>query len=96
MQFHAGRPTDKRRSFAALDTSNYVKPVPRHDPARYAAACRHQSRFDDVRDADPEYVGVRREHDDESRYARDDGAGQRHRRRGNARGITAGLLTRAG
>jgi hypothetical protein len=39
---------------------------------------------------------VRREHDDESCRTRDDGASQCHGRRGNARRIAAGLLTRAG
>jgi hypothetical protein len=39
---------------------------------------------------------VRREHDDELRHTRDDGAGQCHRRRGDARRIAAGLLTRVG
>jgi hypothetical protein len=39
---------------------------------------------------------VRREHDDESRHTRDDGAGQCHRGRGNARRIAGGVLTSPG
>jgi hypothetical protein len=39
---------------------------------------------------------MRREHDDESGDARHNATGQRHRRRGNARRIAGGLLTRAG
>jgi hypothetical protein len=96
MQHNAGRSADQRRRFADLDISNFNESVPRNDPAGYTAARRHQSRSDNDCNADAEYFGVRREHDDESCRTRDDGASQCHGRRGNARRIAAGLLTRAG
>src|SRR5712671_1600177 len=85
----------QRRGFAALDTGNFDESTPRHDPAGYDAACRHQPRSDDDRGADTKYVGLRREHDDQPGHARDDGAGQCHRCHGNPRRIaSAGLLMR--
>jgi hypothetical protein len=93
MQLDAGRPADQRRGFAALDAGNFGEPATRYDSARRCATWRHQHRSGDGGYANAEHVGMRREHDDVSGNAWDDGTGQRHGRRGNAGRITAGLLT---
>jgi hypothetical protein len=96
MQLNSGRSADQWRSFAAFDAGNSAQFATRHDPARYNGACQYQHRSDNDRGADAEYVGLRRERDDESDNARHDGTGQRHGRGGNARRIACiaiGLLT---
>jgi len=96
MQLYAGRPADQWRGFAALDAGNSGEPATRDDSAGYHAARRHQHRSDNDDYAYAEYVGLRRERDDEPVNARHDGAGQRHRRRGDTRRIARiaiGLLT---
>ena len=95
MQLYAGRSADQWRGFAALDPRGSEQPFAWHDSTGGHAACRHQHRSDNGRDADAKYIGLRREHDDESGDARHDGAGQRHGCRGNAgciAGIPIGLL----
>jgi hypothetical protein len=84
MQLYTGRSADQWRGFAALDPRRSEQPSAGHDSTRGHGACRHQHRSDNDRGADAEYVGLRREHDDESGNAGHDGAGQRHGRRGNA------------
>lgn len=84
MQLCAGRSADQWRGFAALDPRGSEQPFAWHDSTGGHAACRHQHRSDHGRDADAEYIGLRREHDDESGNARHDGTGQRHGGRGNA------------
>ena len=96
MQLYTGRPADQWRGFAALHAGNSVEPATWHHPAGYNAACQYQHRSDDDRDADAEYVSLRRERDDGSGNAWHDEPGQRHGRCGN-RGriayIALGLLT---
>jgi len=93
MQLYARRPTDQWRGFAALDDRNSYEPATRYNSARSHPAWGHQHRSDNGGHANAEYVGMRREHDDESGNARHDGTGQRHGRRGNAGRIgTARLL----
>jgi hypothetical protein len=92
VQLHAGRPTDQRRGFAALDAGNTGEFAPWYDSARHHTAWRHQHRSYDGGYANAEHVGMRREHDDEFGDARHDGTGQRHWRRGNAWRIASRLL----
>jgi hypothetical protein len=92
MQLDAGGPADQRRGFAAHDAANSGEPATRYNSAGHHAAWRYQHRTGNGGYAHAEHVGMRREHDDESGNARHDGAGQRHRRRGNAGRIAAGLL----
>ena len=90
MQFDAGRPADQRRGFAAVDAANSGQPAARHDRARGTRASPAPASIPHTwRCADAEYVGLRRERDDESGDARHDGAGQCHRRPRNARRIAA-------
>jgi hypothetical protein len=84
MQLYPGRSADQWRGFAALDPPGSEQPPAWHDSTRGHGACRHQHRSDNFRDADAEYISMRREHDDESVDARHDGPGQRNRGRGNA------------
>jgi hypothetical protein len=96
MRHHAGRPADQRRRFAALDPRSSEQSPAWRDSTHSRGAWGHQHRSDNGRDAHAEYVGLRRERDHESVDARHDGAGQRHRRRGDARCIACvaiGLLT---
>jgi hypothetical protein len=96
MQLYAGRSADQWRGFAALDPPSSEQPPAWHDSTRGDAACQHQHRSDNDRGTDAEYVGLRRERDDESGNARDDGAGERNGSRGNAgrigSSIAIGLL----
>jgi hypothetical protein len=75
MQLYAGGGPDQWRRFAALDPRSSEQSPAWHDSTHSRGACRHQHRSDNGRDADTEYVGLRREHDDESGDARHDGAG---------------------
>jgi hypothetical protein len=75
MQHYAGRSADQRRRFAALDPRSSEQSPTWHDSTPSRGACRHQHRSDHGCDADTEYVGMRREHDDQSSDAWDDGAG---------------------
>jgi hypothetical protein len=84
MQLCAGRSADQWRGVAALDPRSPEQPPAWHDSTHSRSAWRHQHRSNNGRDADTEYVGVRREHDDESGNPRHDGTGQRDGRRGNA------------
>jgi hypothetical protein len=96
VQFYTGGPSDKWRRFAALDPPSSERSLARRDSTRSPGTCRYQHRSDNNRGADAEYVGMRREHDDESGNSRHDGAGQRHGRRSNtgriASSIAIGLL----
>ena len=97
MQLYAWRPADQWRGFAAVDPRGFEQPAAWHDSARGHRACQHQHRSDNDRGADAKYVGLRREHHDESGNAQHDGACQCHGRRGNAGRIACiaiGLLTR--
>ena len=94
MQFYARRPADQWGGFAAFDAGSSGEPAARYNPAGRRPAWRHQHRSGDGGYTNAEHVGMRREHDDVSGSARHDGTGQRHRRRGNAGRIAAGLLTR--
>jgi hypothetical protein len=75
MQHDAGRSADQRRRFAGLDSRSPKQSPAWHDSTHSRGACRHQHRSDNGCDADTEYVGMRREHDDQSSDAWDDGAG---------------------
>jgi hypothetical protein len=92
MQLHARRSADQWRGYAALDARNSCEPATRYDSAGRYAAWGHQHRSDSGGYANAEYVGMRREHDDESGDARHDGTSQRHRRRGNAGRIASTRL----
>jgi hypothetical protein len=94
MQHDAGRSADQRRRFAALDSRSPEQSPAWHDSTHSRGACRHQHRSYNGCDADTEYVGMRREHDDQSSDAWDDGAGQRHRRSGNTGRIASRMLER--
>jgi hypothetical protein len=91
MQLDAGGAADQWRGFAALDPPSSEQPPAWHDSTRGHGACQHQHRSDNDRGADAEYVGLRREHDDESGNARHDGAGQRNGSRGNAGRIASSI-----
>jgi hypothetical protein len=76
MQLYAGGASDQWRRFAALDPGSSKQSGAWYDSARGLGDCRHQHRSGNGRDADTEYVGLRREHDDESDDApRHDGPG---------------------
>jgi hypothetical protein len=91
MQFYTGRSADQRRGFAALDPRGSEQPPAGHDSTRGHRACQYQHRSDNDRGADAEYVGLRREHDDESGNAGKHDTGQRHGRRGNAGRISSSV-----
>jgi hypothetical protein len=97
MQLCAGRPADQWRGSVIDDPGNTAKSATRRDSAADSSVGRHQHRSDNGCGADPEYVCLCREHDDESGNAGHDGTGQRHRCRGNAgriARIAIRLLTR--
>jgi hypothetical protein len=89
MQLYPGGPADQWRVFAALNPGNSEQPRAWHDSTRSHGACHHQHRSDDGRGPDTKYIGLCREHNDESGYPKHDGAGQCHRRHGNARRDTS-------
>jgi hypothetical protein len=93
MQLYARRRSpDQWRGFAAFNGRSSGESATRHDSAGRRAAWDNQHRSDNGSYANAEYVGMRREHDDESGNARHDGTGQRHGCRGNAGGIAAARL----
>jgi hypothetical protein len=75
VQHYAGRTADQRRRFAALDPRSSEQSPAWRDSTHSRGTWRHQHRSDNGRDADAKYVGMRREHDDESGDARHDGGG---------------------
>jgi hypothetical protein len=96
MQFDAGRPADQRRGVAAFDAADCRQSAARRDSVGRTRPWQHQSRSDGHRDANTEYVGLRREHHNGSGDARHDDAGKCHRRARDARRvgppISRGLL----
>src|SRR6267143_89886 len=88
-----GGAADQWCRYATLDPRCSEHSSARHDPTRGHAACRHQHRSDNGRDADAKHAGMRRERDDESGDTRHDGAGQRDGSRRNTWRIARGLLT---
>jgi len=75
---------------AACDPAGSATPPPGTIQAGHYPAAGTSIEADDGGHADAEHLGLRREHDDESGNFRHDGAGQRHGRGGDARGIAAG------
>jgi hypothetical protein len=97
MQLHPGRAADEWRGSVTYDAGDTAESAAGHDSAGGNPVGQHQHRSANGRRADTEYACLCREHDDEFRYARHAGAGQRYWCCGNTGRIayiTIGLLTR--